>query len=43
MGGFGAPPGDVISSLPLSLEGEGFLVPIINGGRHSVHGHDAAH
>ena len=43
VGGFGVPPGDVVSSLPLSLEGDGFLVPIVDGGRYSVHGHDVAH
>ena len=43
VGGFQVPPGDVIGSLPLSLEGYGFLVPIINGGRYNVHGHDAAY
>ena len=43
VGGFGVPPGDVISSLPLSLEGDCFLVPVIDGGGYSVHGHDAMH
>ena len=35
--------GDVVSLLPLGLEGDGFLVPFIDGGGDSVHGHDAAH
>ena len=35
--------GDVVRSLPLGLEGNSFLVPFVNGGRDSVHGHDAAH
>ena len=43
VGGFRVPLGDVISSLPLGLEGDSFLVPIINGGGYGIHGHDAAH
>ena len=43
VGGFGVPFGDVISSLPLSLEGDCFLVPLVNGGGDGVHRHDAAH
>ena len=43
MGGFGVPFGDVVSSLPLSLEGDCFLVPFVNGGGDGVHRHDAAH
>ena len=43
VGGFGVPFGDVVSSLPLSLEGDSFLVPFVDGGGDSVHGHDAAH
>ena len=35
--------GDVISSFPLGLEGDGLLVPFINGGGDGVHGHDVAH
>ena len=43
VGGFGVPFGDVVSSLPLSLEGNRFLVPFVDGGEDGVHGHDAAH
>ena len=35
--------GDVVSSLPLGLEGNGFLVPFVNGGGDSVHRHDLSH
>ena len=35
--------GDVVSSLPLSLESDGLLVPFIDGGGDGVHGHDTAH
>ena len=41
--GFRVPLGDVIGSLPLGLESDGLLVPFIDGGGDSVHGHDAAH
>ena len=43
VGGFGVPPGDVVSLLPLSLEDDGFLVPVVNGRGYCVHGHDVAH
>ena len=43
VGGFRVPPGNVVSSLSLGLEGDSFLVPIVDGRRYSVHGHDAAH
>ena len=43
VGGFGVPPGDVVSLPPLSLEGDGFLVPVVNGRWYHIHGHDAAH
>ena len=39
----GISPGNVISSLPLSLEGDGFLVPVIYDRGDGVHGHDVAH
>ena len=39
----GVPLGYVVSSLPLSLEGNGFLVPVIYGGGDSAHGHDLTH
>ena len=35
--------GDVVGSLPLSLERDSLLVPFMNGGGDGVHGHDAAH
>ena len=35
--------GNIIGSLPLGLEGNGFLVPVVNGGGNGVHGHNAAH
>ena len=43
VGGFGVPFGDVVSSLPLSLEGDCLFVPFVDGGGDGVHGHDAAH
>ena len=43
VGGFRVSFGDVISSFPLGLEGNGLLVPFVDGGRNSVHGHDSAH
>ena len=35
--------GDFFSTLPLGPEGNGLLIPIIDGRRDSVHGHDSAH
>ena len=43
VGGLGVSFGDVISSFPLGLEGDGLLVPFIDGGRDGVHGHDSVH
>ena len=43
VGRLGVSFGDVISSFPLGLEGNGLFVPFIDGGRNSVHGHDLAH
>ena len=43
MGGFGVSFGDLFSAFPLGLEGDGFLVPVFDGGGDSVHGHDSAH
>ena len=43
MSGFRVPFGDFFSMLPLGLEGNGLLVPVVNGGGDSVHGHDSAH
>ena len=37
------PFGDVVGSLPLSLESNGLLVPFIDGRGDGVHGHDTAH
>ena len=37
MGGFRVSFGDLFSTFPLGLEGNGFLVPIIDGGGDSVH------
>ena len=41
--GFRVPFGDFFGTFPLGLEGNGFLVPVIDSGRDSVHGHDSAH
>ena len=41
--GFGVPLGDFIRTFSLGLEGDGFLIPIVNGGGDSVHGHNVAH
>ena len=41
--GFGVSFGDFVSALPLGLEGDGFLIPIIDGRRDSVHRHDLVH
>ena len=35
--------GDVIGAFPLCLECDGLLIPFVDGGRYSVHGHDTAH
>ena len=43
VGGFQVSFGDIVSSFPLGLDGNGLLVPVINGGGNSVHRHDAAH
>ena len=43
VGGLRVSFGDVISSFPLGLEGDGLLVPFIDGGRDGVHGHDLVH
>ena len=43
MSGFGVLLGDFISMLPLGLEGDGLLIPIVNGGGDCVHRHDSAH
>ena len=34
---------DFFSALPLGLERGGFLVPVVDGGRDSIHGHDSVH
>ena len=43
VGGLRVSFGNVISSFPLGLEDDGLLVPFVDGGRNSVHGHDLAH
>ena len=43
MSGFGVSFGNLFGPFPLGLEGDGLLVPIIDGGRDGVHGHDLAH
>ena len=35
--------GDFFRAFPLGLERDGLLVPVIDGGGDSVHGHDSAH
>ena len=40
---FGVSFGNLISALPLGLEGDGLLVPVINSGGDCVHGHDLTH
>ena len=37
------PLGNVVGALPLSLESDGLLVPLVDGGGDGIHGHDAAH
>ena len=37
------PSGDFLCSFPLSLEVDGFGIPLLNGGRYVVHGHDLSH
>ena len=34
---------DFFGTLPLGLEGNGLLVPIIGGGGDRIHGHDSVH
>ena len=43
VGGLRVAFGDVIGSFPLGLEGDGLLVPFVDGGRNNVHGHDLVH
>ena len=43
MGRFGVLFGDFVGMLPLGLEGDGILIPVIDGGGDCVHGHDMAH
>ena len=43
VGGFRALLADFFSALPLGLERDGLLVPVVDGGGDSVHGHDSAH
>ena len=41
--GFRVSSGNVICSFPLGLEGDGLLVPFVDGGGDGIHGHNAAH
>ena len=43
MGGFEVLLGDFISAFPLSLEGNGFSIPVIDGRENHGHGHDMVH
>ena len=43
MGGFGVSFGDFLGAFPLSLERDGFLVPVLDGRGDSIHGHDSVH
>ena len=43
VGGFRVSFGNIISSFALGLEGDGLLVPFVNGGGNGVHRHDSAH
>ena len=43
MSRFRVPLGDFIGVFPLGLERNGFLIPAVDGGGNSVHGHNAAH
>ena len=43
MGGPGVSLGDIVGSLPLGLESNGLLVPLVDGGGDSVHRHDTVH
>ena len=40
---FGVPFGNLVSTLPLGLEGDGLLIPVIDGGGDCVYRHDSAH
>ena len=39
----GVPPGDVVGMFPQGLEGNGLLIPVVDGGGDGIHGHDVAH
>ena len=41
--GFRVSFGNVICSFPLGLEGDGLLIPLVDGGGNGVHRHDSAH
>ena len=43
VGGFRVSFGNVICSFPLGLEGDGLLIPLVDGGGNGVHRHDSAH
>ena len=43
VGHLGVSSGNIVGSLPLSLESDGLLVPVIDGGGDSVHRHNLTH
>ena len=43
MSGFRVSLGNFIGAFPLGLEGNGLFIPVLDGSRDSVHGHDATH
>ena len=43
VGWFDVSSGDFVSAIPLGLEMNGLFVPVLDGGRNGVHGHDTAH
>ena len=43
MNGFRVLLGNFIGAFPLGLEGNGLFIPVIDGSRDSVHGHNATH
>ena len=40
---FGVPFGNFFSTFPLGLEGNSLFIPVIDGRRNGVHGHDSTH
>jgi len=43
VGRFDVSPSDFVGAIPLGLEVNGLLVPVLDGGRNGIHGHDSAH